>query len=591
MNITYTLEMNNPHTHFFRVKMKLDDVSEERTLLTMPAWTPGSYAILDFARNVRKLQAVSESGAPLVVTKKDKSTWIVASSGIRNMEVSYEVYADEFSVHTSHLDSTHAFVLGTSVFLYIEGYKDQAVELSVSPPPEWKISTGLEKIGENRFRAVNYDILVDSPLEIGTHRSFFFEVDGKQHEIAIYGHGNENETMILNDVQKIVSSFSKMFNQYPFKRYVFIYHLVQEGGQLGGLEHLNSTTIDIERFSFSPRDRYLDFLSVTSHEYFHLWNVKRIRPIELGPFNYKEENYTTMLWVSEGITSYYEWIALFRAGLITEEEYLKHILEYVRYYELLPGSAIESASDSSFDSWIKLYRPSPNNTNSYLSYYLKGEILGFLLSSRISEATGGSKSLDDVMRHLYEKYKKDGKGFVEKDLLSALRDVSGKDFSEFYSRYVRGTEKIDFDAETARIGVKIKKGYRKIDNNEPAEKSYMGIFTKSENGKIFVSSVLEGSPAFQAGINAGDELVAINRIRFSDLFLKNIREDLRSIKTDNPYIFKPGDRVKVDLFRRGMLYTLEVQLAMAPPEYYEPILDREEKTSAIRSRVFQGFNS
>ena len=166
--------------------------------------------------------------------------------------------------------------------------------------------------------------------------------------------------------------------------------------------------------------------------------------------------------------------------------------------------------------------------------------------------------------------------------------MSGKDLSEFYSRYVRGIEKIDFHSEFARIAVKIKKGYRKIDNNEPAEKSYMGLFTKSENGKIIVSSVLEGSPAFQAGINAGDELVAINRIRFSDLFLKNIRDDLRTIKTDNPYIFKPGDKVKVDLFRRGMLYTLEVQLSMAPPEYYEPILDREDKTSAIRSRVILG---
>ncbi|QRF75945.1 hypothetical protein Thermo_01454 [Thermoplasmatales archaeon] len=588
MNITYTLEMENSHTHFFKVTMRLEDVTEERVMLTMPAWTPGSYAILDFAKNVRKLKAISDAGETLTTAKKDKSTWVTSCSGTKNITISYEVYADEFTVHTSHLDSTHAFVLGTSVFLYIEGYKDQALELAVVPPADWKISTGLEKIAENRFRAINYDILVDSPLEIGTHRSLFFEVDGKQHEIAIYGHGNENEAALLKDIPRIVSVFSKMFNQLPFRKYLFIYHLVPEGGQGGGLEHLNSTTIDVEKFTFQPRDRYLDFLSVTSHEYFHLWNVKRIRPAELGPFNYREENYTTMLWVSEGITSYYEWVALYRSGIISEEEYLKHILEYIRYYELLPGSKIESASDSSFDSWIKLYRPSPNNTNSYVSYYLKGEILGFLLSLRISEATNGSKSLDDVMRHLFEKYKKDGRGFVEKDLLSALKDVSGRDFTEFYTRFVRGTEKIDFDAEVARIGVKIKRGYKSIDNSEPAEKAYMGIFTKTDNGKIAVSSVLEGSPAFIAGINAGDELVAINRMKFSDLFLKNIRDDIKAIKTDNPYIFRPGETVNVDLFRRGMLYTIKVLLAPAPPEYFQPVIDQGEKLTAIRTRVIAG---
>lgn len=589
MDITYLLEMENPHTHFFKVTMKLNELTEERVLLTMPAWAPGSYSIRDFARNIRKLRAVGSSGEQLDSAKKDKSTWIITCTGSRSIAISYEVYADEFTVETSHLDATHGFVLGTSVFMYIEGYKDQAVELQVVPYGNWKVSTGLEKIGENRFRAINYDILVDSPIEIGTHRSLFFEVDGKQHEIAIYGHGNEREETILADLPKIVSVFSKMYNQLPFKRYVFIYHLVEEGGRGGGLEHLNSTTIDIDRFSFYPRDKYLDFLSVTSHEYFHLWNVKRIRPVELGPFNYKEENYTTMLWVSEGITSYYEWIALLRAGLITEEEYLKHILEYIRYYELLPGSRVESASDSSFNTWIKLYRPSPNNTNSYISYYLKGEILGFLLSLRISEATNGSKNLDDVMRHLFEKFKKDGKGFNEKDLLASLKEVSGKDFTEFYVKYVRGVEKINFDAELEKLGVTIRKGYRKVDNIEPSERPYLGIFTRSEGGKYIVSSVLEGSPAYTAGLNAGDELLALNKMRFSDLFLKGIREDIRGIKMDNPYMFKAGDTVSVDLFRRGLLYTINVHLEPAPPEVFEPVVDSTpNRPATLRGKVLTG---
>lgn len=589
MDITYTLEMDNPHTHFFKVTLRLADLTEERVLLTMPAWAPGSYAIQDFARNVRKLKATGSSGEPLEASKKDKSTWLILCAGSSDITITYEVYADVFSVETSHLDATHGFVLGTSVFMYIEGYKDQAVELQVIPYGNWKVSTGLEKTGDNRFRAINYDILVDSPLEIGTHRSLYFEVDGKQHEVVIYGHGNEKEETILSDIPRIVTVFAKMFNQLPFRRYVFIYHLIEEGGRVGGLEHLNSTTIDLDRFTFSPRNKYLDFLSVTSHEYFHLWNVKRVRPVELGPFNYKEENYTTMLWLSEGITSYYEWIALYRAGLITEEEYLKHILEYIRYYELLPGSGIESASDSSFNTWIKLYKPTPNNVNSYISYYLKGEILGFLLSIRISEATNGNRSLDDVMRHMFEKFKKDGRGFTEKDLLSSLREVSGRDFSDFYSRYVKSAERINFDAELEKLGVKIKRGYNKVDNVEQKEKPFIGIFTKTEGGKTTVSAVLEGSPAYTAGINAGDEIVAIDRMKFSDVFVKNIREDIKTIKMDNPYMFKPGETIAVSLFRKGLLYSLNVKLEPAPPEYFEPSIEAgNDKLTQTRTRVLSG---
>ncbi|EQB70966.1 MAG: hypothetical protein AMDU1_APLC00043G0032 [Thermoplasmatales archaeon A-plasma] len=462
MKLQYLLEMDKPQTHFYGVTMSIDDFSEDNMLLIMPAWAPGSYEIYDFARFVRNLRAYSGSDQ-LDVQKKDKSTWKVNTKDIHSIKITYEVYANELSVHTSHVDSTHAFLNGTSVFLYVEGYKDQSLELVIKPFGNWKVSTGLEKLSDNRYRAVTYDILADCPLEIGEHRSLFFTVDGKEHEIVLYGRGNEDEEKLSSDVRKIVEQYAKIFGHLPYKRYVFIYHLVSEEDQSGGLEHLNSTTIDIDRFTFSPFDKYKHFLSVTSHEFFHLWNVKRIRPIELGPFNYKEENYTTMLWIAEGFTNFYGYHVLMRAGLVDQKEYFRYLAENMRYHDFLPGSRNTSASESSFDAWIKLYRPTPNNINSYISYYLKGELLGFVLDSMIIDATHGAKSLDDMYRSLMEKYNKDGKGYTEKDIITTLKDVTGRDFSEFFAKYVREPGKLEFQDYLKPFGYSLRKGYRKLD--------------------------------------------------------------------------------------------------------------------------------
>ncbi|MDA8144335.1 MAG: PDZ domain-containing protein [Thermoplasmatales archaeon] len=572
MKVQYVLAMEKPQTHFFNITMNIEDFTEENMLVTMPAWAPGSYEIYDFARFVRNLKAVSGENE-LEVIKKDKSTWKIVTRENHSIRLTYEVYANDLSVHTSQIDFTHAYLNGTSVFLYVEGYKDQSVELMIKPYSGWKISTGLEKLGENRYRAINYDILADCPIEIGLHRSLYFSVEGKEHEIVIYGHGNENEEKLKDDLKKIVEAYNRMFGHLPYKRYVFIYHLVSgDDDVIGGLEHLNSTTIDVDRFIFSPFDKYKQFLSVTSHEFFHLWNVKRIRPQELGPFNYKEENYTTMLWMAEGITNFYAYLILLRAGLIDQKEYLKHLAENMRYHDFLPGSDKTSASESSFDTWIKLYKPTPNNVNSYISYYLKGEILGFMLNTRIIEVTRGSKTLDDLFRYLMEKFNRDGKGYSEKDVINSIREVTGHDFSDFFQTYVRKPGKIDFSQELKKLGLTIRKGYRKVDGTEPERKSYLGIIVKGNGGRYIVDSVLEGSPAFEAGLNPKDEIVAINGFRFGDRFLKDLREDFKKLRLDNLADYEPDSKVRINFFRRGILMDVELTLSSAPYEYYE-ILD------------------
>lgn len=589
MKLQYVLEMERPQTHFYNVTINIDDFTEDTMLLTMPAWAPGSYEIYDFARFVRNLRVTSGS-SELEIQKKDKSTWKVNTKDCHSIKVTYEVYANELSVHTSHVDSTHAFLNGTSIFLYVEGYKDQSLELIIKPYGQWRISTGLEKLSDNRYRAINYDILADSPIEIGEHRSLYFTVDGKEHEIVLYGRGNENEEKLVEDVKKIVEQYAKIFGHLPYKRYVFIYHLVSEEDQSGGLEHLNSTTIDIDRFTFSPFDKYKHFLSVTSHEFFHLWNVKRIRPVELGPFNYKEENYTTMLWMAEGFTNFYGYHVLLRAGLIDQKEYFRYIAENMRYHDFLPGSRNTSASESSFDSWIKLYKPTPNNINSYISYYLKGELLGFVLDTMIIEATKGAKSLDDFYRYLMDKYNKDGKGYTEKDVIQALKDVSGRDFSEFFANYVRKPGIIDFSQYLKVIGYDLKKGYKKIDGIEPKVKPYMGIIVRSNGGRYVVDSVVEGSPAFSAGINPKDEILAVDRFRFGDFFLKDVKEEVKKLKIDNLNFGFPGQEVMVTYFRRGMLGQVTVKLGQAPYEYYDIVeaTGSDHDYEGMRAKFFTG---
>lgn len=588
MKLQYVLDLENSQTHFVKISLNIEEFNEDNLLVTMPAWAPGSYEIYDFARFVRNLKATS-GGKEVEIHKKDKSTWKIITKELHSLQISYEYYANVLDVHTSHVDSTHAYLNGINLFMYIEGYKDQSVELLINPHGDWQVSTGLDKLSDNRFRAINYDILADCPIEIGTHRSLHFSVEGKDHEIVLYGTGNENEDRIVEDVRKIVEGFLNIFGKLPYRRYVFIYHLITgEGDVMGGLEHLNSTTIDVDRFVFEPESNYRKFLSVTAHEFFHLWNVKRIRPVELGPFNYKEENYTTMLWMAEGVTNYYASLILQRTGLIDRKEYLKHLAEQMRIHDFSPGSRITSASESSFDTWTKLYKPTPNNINSYISYYLKGELLGFMLNSRIIEATDGSKSLDDVYRNLMDKYNKDGKGYTERDIQACIKDVTGQDFNDFFDTYVRNPGHIDFSSEVKRIGLQLKEKYRKVEEKEVRTKSYLGLIIKPDGDRFLVESVVEGSPAFNAGINPGDEMVAFNGYRFASRYLKNVREDYHKLKLDNFTDYKPGDRVKLDFFRRGFLMNLEVTFAEAPPELYEITEDEKipERVLAVKSKYF-----
>ena len=389
-DISYTVAMSKPHTHLLEVEIRVKipanlQVPNESDLV-MPVWTPGSYLIREFERHVQDF-AADAGGRALDWTKVNKDTWRVKTNGARQWRATYRVYANELTVRTSELNSDHAFWNNAAVLMYPDGYLKAPATLRIVPQSGWKVATGLPEVAgqPNTFRAENFDILYDSPVEVSNFKELDFQVRGVPHRIVIDGEGNYDPERMRTDVQKIVAAETAMFGAIPYHDYTFILHLRSNTG--GGLEHLNSTALGFRRFNFSTEKNYRNFLSLVAHEFFHLWNVKRIRPDALGPFDYTKENYTRLLWVAEGITEYYGHLMVRRAGLISDQVYLDHLAQQIQDFQETPGRQVMSAEEASFDSWIKFYRPDENTVNSQISYYDKGELLGLLLDLDIRRRT------------------------------------------------------------------------------------------------------------------------------------------------------------------------------------------------------------
>ncbi|MEN9936894.1 MAG: hypothetical protein RLZZ387_3473 [Chloroflexota bacterium] len=575
MPIVYTISMPEPHTHLYYVRVDLGELEGATLDVALPVWKPGSYMVREFARHVQGFEARA-GNRPLDWRKLDKSTWRVETGGAEQVSISYQVYAFELTVRTSHLDGTHGYFNPATLCMYVPGRTDEPLTAHVVTPDEWRVTTGLELVSEetgtandftgsvrstsffvrrHTFVAGDYDHLVDSPFECGTHRLLTFAVDGIPHEIAIWGHGNEDDAQILADTQKIVETTRDLFGTLPYRRYVFI--LLLADGQYGGLEHRNSVSNIFPRWEFRPRRAYERFLALTSHEFYHVWNVKRIRPAPLGPFDYTRENYTRELWVSEGITSYYDNLILQRAGLISAERYLEMIADDIKLLQSQPGRALQSLAQSSFDTWIKLYRPDENSINSSISYYLKGSLVALLLDLEIRHQTGGERALDDVMRHLFDRYPEHGPGFAEEEgFLAAVEEEAGRAggrFRDLFERYVSGTEELDYERGLALAGLRMAWSHAGVEGGEAP--AWHGMRLKTEHGKLKVAAVRSDGPAYAAGVYAHDEIIALDGVRVDEDRLKARVSERR-----------PGDTVMVSLFRRDDLLHVQLTLAPAPPD-------------------------
>jgi predicted metalloprotease with PDZ domain len=589
--IHYTIAMPQPHTHRYHVTIEIDNHSGATLDLALPVWTPGSYMVRDYARHVESF--VAQSGEQVLAWQKiDKTTWQISTNDSTSISATYEVYANELTVRTSHLDGSHGYFNPATLCMFIPGRTEEAHRVTIVPPAGWHVTTGLRSVDASGmvFLAHDYDELVDSPFECGTHRLLTFEVEQVAHEIAIWGTGNEDEAKLIEDTRRIVVATRVLFDgPLPYERYVFILHL--SDGLYGGLEHRNSVTNIIDRWTFQPAKSYERYLGLTSHEFYHVWNVKRIRPAPLGPFDYRRENYTRQLWISEGITSYYDNLILVRAGLITPERYLEILAESIVKLQSQPGRQIQSLAQSSFDTWIKLYRPDENSANSSISYYLKGSLVALLLDMAIRNQMENEAALDDVLRQLFTHVYggSDQSRFYAAPafdetagFLAALEAAVGTgdgSYRALLARYVGTTEELDYAAGLAAVGVRLAWSHKdaKPDGSTPAT---LGVTVRQEQGRLRVATIVRDGPAEQAGIYAADELVALDGFRASD-------EKLKARLAER----KPGERMTLSIFRGDRLLQIEVTLAEAPydalrleldPAAPEPIQRRYRDWVGIR---------
>ena len=511
--VEYALKMPKPQNHYFEVTMTIGDLSGKSIDVKMPVWAPGSYMVREFSKNVNLVKAYNQNKKPLIVTKTTKNTWNIKRDGADTIVVKYEVYAFELSVRTSFLDASHAFVSGSSVFMYVNGSKDNAGKLDIYPYEDFNVITTPLKRSKDSIRYensktyayTNYDQLVDSPIEIGNQEVFEFKASGVNHTVALYGLGNYEISKLQQDMKRVVETATNVFGENPNKEYTFIIHNVVDGQ--GGLEHTNSSTLSVNRWGYQGKD-YYDFLSLVAHEYFHLWNVKRMRPIELGPFNYDQENYTTLLWVMEGFTSYYDELIMRRAGYLTEQEYLQKFNSTLNYVEGSEGRKIQPVAHASFDAWIKGYRPNENSANTTMTYYSHGHVLAALLDVKIIAKFEGEKCLDDFLQLLYRKfYKKEKRGFTEKEFEETLSSFMGTDMSDFLAKHVYSTAIPNYNEIFSAIGVRV--------DYTGQKKAYFGIGFNKDNGNAIVKSVRTNSAAENGGVSVNDEILGFNGFRIN----------------------------------------------------------------------------
>jgi predicted metalloprotease with PDZ domain len=575
-DISFTVSMPKPHTHLLEIEMRVRASQRlpSQTDLIMPVWTPGSYLIREFERNVQDFGVKDSRGKPLSWTKVNKDTWRIDTAGQQELIARYRVYCNEFSVRTNEVNDRHAFWNNAALLMYPDGQLHSPSTVRVIPFGDWKVATGLPAVNgsADTFRADNFDILYDSPFDVSNFTTLSFEVNGVPHRIVIDGEGNYQPDRVRNDVKKIVETQVAMMGEIPYHDYTFILHLRTNGG--GGLEHLNSTALIFRRFGFTPESSYQGFLSLVSHEFFHLWNVKRIRPDALGPFNYTKENYTKLLWVAEGITEYYAGLHARRAGVISESDFLKETSDRISSVQQKPGRLVMSAEEASFEAWVKYYRPDENAVNSQISYYDKGALLGLLLDMEIRKRSGGTKSLDDVMRYLYNEFYKKNRNYSPEDFQHVTEQMAGGSLEEFYRRYVQGREELDYNATLNAAGLRLDSAEK--NGGKEAQGAYLGAETAMDGDRLMLRAVYAGAPAYEQGLNASDQIVALDGIRVN-------RDALNARLAEK----KPGDSATFTIFRFDELRTFNVKLGRRPETEYKIV--RIENASADQKRVFQSW--
>ena len=577
--IQYTLTPLDPKGHVFQVCLTIPKPCQPVQTLSLPNWIPGSYLIRDFAKHLTTPKVETAHQKNLRLTVIDKSTWQFDSTG-EPVTVTYQVYAWDLSVRGAHFDQSHGFFNGTSVFLGVDNQRDQACSIFIQPTPfttqhDWKVATGMPKVkldanGFGHYKAQNYADLIDYPVEMGTFKEIEFEACGVPHKMVLTGLFECDENRLKNDLIKICEYEINLFGgKAPMDDYLF--QVMVTGSDYGGLEHQNSTALMCSRNDLpfygmvEPTEGYLQFLELCSHEYFHTWNVKRIQPEVYQTSNLKEPVYTNQLWWFEGITSYYDGLILLRAGIIDAATYLKILAQQMTRVYRMPGRFKQSVAESSWLTWTKFYQQDENAPNAIISYYTKGSLIALGLDLTIRQQTQNQKSLDDVLLHLWENYGSKGLGLKEFEIERICSQVSGIDLSPFFEAYLYGTEDLSFEclfqAENIEFLLRASTGLadKGAANQLSALAVHLGVnLIDTEHQTVKVSHVWQDQPAYDAGLAAGDEIVALNHLKTPNT--ANIEASLKRVDANAPL-----PTWVCHYFRRDELRQTHIQLS-APPK-------------------------
>jgi len=566
-SLFYQVAMSQPASHLFEVTLQINNWRSPTLDLKLPVWTPGSYLVREYARHLQDFVA-KDGGGKLASQKLAKNHWQVATPDSSEIQISYRIYANDLTVRTNHLDSTHGYFNGAALFFFVPGLKQQPIRVKINlPQSDWRVTTTLPPVegAENTFEAQDFDTLVDTPFEIGTQQIYDFEVLGKPHSWAIWSHGNFNPEQVIADTKKIIEVEAEMFGGLPYEQYLFLLHL--SGSGYGGLEHKDCCTLNYPRFGFRDREKYERFIQLVAHEFFHLWNVKRIRPKALETFDYERENYTTSLWFCEGTTSYYDMLIPLRAGIYDRKTCLKNLSKDLSQYLTTVGRTVQPLGESSYDAWIKLYRRNEYSDNNQISYYLKGQFVSLLLDLLIRAKHQNKRSLDDVMGLMWSRFGKAEVGFSETELRNTIAEVAGDNLDDFFTRYIETIEELPFEQYLEPFGLYLK---TTTDSDIP----YFGIKVQSENNHEVIKYVASKSPAALGGIDAKDRLLAIDNIKVD---AKSLNERLKN--------YRPKDTIQVAVFHQDQLKTLSVTLAEPQADKYKLAIQEDLSESQSQNLI------
>ena len=576
--LQFTLRFPDAANHYVEVEAVYPTLGRASLVLMMPVWTPGSYLVREYARHVEAVQASGDDGASRSFERVAKNRLRIDGDGTPAIRLKYRVYGREGSVRTNFIDADHAVITPAATFYADADRLNAPVRLEVNRPPTWPdIAVALPRVsiaGNEAFAASDFDALVDAPLLIGQLERRRFEVQNVPVELVTWGGGDVwDGDRAAADVEKIARATAEFWSDVPFRRYLFL-NVLNE--YRGGLEHRASTLMMASRWVTRKEEDYRRWLGLVTHEFFHTWNGKRLRPRPLGPFDFERENYVRTLWFVEGFTSYYDNLLLVRAGLYTMPQYFKQLSRDIERSAATPGVSVQSLDDASYDAWIKFYRPDENSKNTRVSYYGQGALLGWALDARIRAATKGRRSLDDVMRLAYAQFS-GAEGYERDDLLAVVSAVGGEAAAAWLDAAAARPEPIDYGPALAYFGLRFKDLDKPpADSDADAEqhrreKAWLGLEVDGSQ-HLTVKRVVRGGPAYRAGVNVADELIGLGGYRLTD-----IKADVSR--------HAPGDRLPMVVARRGQLRTIEIEIGTRPRTDWSIEVDPAARSATKQRRA------